>query len=132
MRKITTMHEFSKSLGDAIKRNRKKAGLTQKELSITLNMDYRTLQNIETYQSNPTMEKIYPLIRYLKVNSQEIFFPELFESSPCLNRIRLILAECSEEEAEVLIPIIEAVISALRKNGTPPVPVQEKSRASSP
>lgn len=118
------MHEFSKPLGDTTKRNRKKAGLTQKELSIILNMDYRTLQNIETYQSNPTMEKIYPLIRYLKVNSQEIFFPELFDASLYMNEILLILSSCSEEEAKALIPIIEAVLDALRKNGIPPVPLQ--------
>ena len=67
------MYEFSQPLGDIIKEGRRRAGLTQKDVSIALDMDYRTLQNIETGKGNPCMDKLYPLIRYLKVDSQGIF-----------------------------------------------------------
>ena len=73
------MYDFSKPLGDAVKKARHDAGLTQKELSVLLDMDYRTLQNIETYKGNPGMEKLYPLIRLLKIDPQEIFYPDSFQ-----------------------------------------------------
>lgn len=118
------MYEFSNPLGDVIKKGRRQAGLTQKELSIILDMDYRTLQNIETGNGNPCMDKLYPLIRMLKVDSQEIFYPELVKSTPMLNQLRLLISDCTEDEADVLIPIIVAVLSGLRKKGIPPVSVE--------
>ena len=50
------MYEFSQPLGDVIKEGRRRAGLTQKDVSIALDMDYRTLQNIETGKGNPWMD----------------------------------------------------------------------------
>ena len=118
------MYEFSKSLWDAIRTARHKAELTQKDVSIALDMDYRTLQNIETYKGNPSMEKLYALIRYLKVDSQEIFYPELSNSSPSLNRLWRLLSDCTDDEADVLIPVVVAVLSGLRKQGIPPIAVK--------
>lgn len=117
------MYDFSQSLGDAIRKGRRQAGLTQKEVSIMLDMDYRTLQNIETYKGNPSMEKLYALIRLLKIDSQEVFYPELAQSSQSVKRLRLLLSDCSEDEADVLIPVVLAVLSGLRKNGEAPIPV---------
>lgn len=119
------MYEFSRSLGDIVKKGRHQAGLTQKEVSIILDMDCRTLQNIETYKGNPSMEKLYPLIRLLKIDSQEIFYPDLISSSPTTKKLRLLLADCSDDEAEILIPVVLAVLSGLRKKGISPIPVKE-------
>ena len=118
------MYDFSQSLGDVIRNGRNPAGLAQKEVSIILDMDYRTLQIIETYKGNPSMEKLYALIRFLKVDSQEIFYPDLVRHSPSINRQRLLLSDCTEDEADVLIPVILAVLSGLRKQGVPPIPVK--------
>lgn len=118
------MYDFSRSLGDVIKNGRRKAGLTQKELSIILDMDYRTLQNIETYKGNPSMEKLYSLVRLLKVDSQEIFYPDLVNHAPSLNRLRLLLSDCTEDEADILIPVVLAVLSGLRKKGEPPIDIK--------
>lgn len=117
------MYDFSKPLGDAVKKARHDAGFTQKELSVLLDMDYRTLQNIETYKGNPGMEKLYPLIRLLKIDPQEIFYPDSFQKSPALTRLRLAVSDCSDAEADILIPIILATLSALRNKGVPPTPV---------
>jgi len=118
------MYEFSKELGEVIRNGRRKAGLTQKEVAIMLDMDYRTLQNIETGKGNPSMEKLYALIRLLKVDPQEIFYPELVRNSPSMNRLKLLLSDCTEDEADVLIPVVLAVLSGLRKKGIPPISVE--------
>ena len=106
------MQEYSRPLGDAVKRARGKLGLTQNEVADAADIDVRTVLNIENYKGNPKMEVLYPLVRALKINAREIFNPEISRESPSICQLRLLIEECSEEEA--------AVLSALRnKNATP-------------
>ena len=80
----------------------------------------RTIINIENYKGNPKLEVLYPLIRSLKIDAREIFYPEMQRESPALRQLRLLVEDCSEEEAAAIIPVLQAVISALRdKNATP-------------
>lgn len=93
------MHEYSRPLGDAIKRARGKLGLTQSEVADKADIDVRTVLNIENYKGNPKLEVLYPLIRSLKIDSREVFYPELLRDSPGLRRLRFLVEDCSEEEA---------------------------------
>jgi DNA-binding XRE family transcriptional regulator len=47
------MHEYSRPLGDAIKRSRGKLGLTQSEVADKVDIDVHTVLNIENYKGNP-------------------------------------------------------------------------------
>ena len=86
--------------------------------------------NIENYKANPKMEVLYPLVRALRIDARTIFTPELQRESPALQQLRLMVEECSEQEAEALIPVMESVLSALRakhKKTEPAVPfIREK------
>lgn len=108
------MHEYSHLLGDAVKRARGKHGLTQGEVADAANIDVRTVLNIENYRGNPKLEVLYPLIRVLNIDSREIFNSEMKRDSPSIQELRLLIEQCSEEEASSLIPILNAVIAALR------------------
>lgn len=112
------MHEFSRPLGDAVKRARGKADLTQHEVANATNIDVRTVLNIENYKGNPKMEVLYPLIRVLKIDAREIFNPEMQRKSPALRKLRLLVEDCSEEEAAALIPIFNSVLTVLRDHNT--------------
>ena len=80
----------------------------------------RTIINIENYKSNPKLEVLYPLIRSLKIDAREIFYPEMQRESPALRQLRLLVEDCSEEEAATIIPVLQSVVAALRdKNATP-------------
>ena len=57
------MSEYSRSLGDAVKRAREKSGLTQNKVAEIVDIDSCTILNIENYKGNPKMEVLYPLIR---------------------------------------------------------------------
>lgn len=92
------MQEYSRSLGDVIKRARGKLGLTQNEVADAADIDVRTVLNIENYKGNPKMEVLYPLVRALKIDAREIFNPEIQRESPALRQLRLLIEECSEEE----------------------------------
>ena len=108
------MQVYSKPLGDAVKRARGEQNLTQSQVAEAANIDVRTVLNIENYKANPKMEVLYPLIRALRIDARTIFNPELQRETPALQQLRLMIEECSEQEAEALIPVVESVIAALR------------------
>ena len=114
------MPEYSSPLGDAIKRARGKLGLTQNEVADAAEIDVRTVLNIENYKGNPKLEVLYPLVRALRIDAREIFNPEMRRETPALRQLRLLIEECSEEEAAAIIPVFQAVLTALRdQNATP-------------
>lgn len=108
------MPEYSRPLGDAIKRARGRAGLTQSEVADAANIDVRTVLNIENYKGNPKLEVLYPLVRALHLDAREIFNPEIQRETPSLRQLRLLIEECSEDEAEAIVPVFRAVLNALR------------------
>lgn len=107
------MQEYSRSLGNTVKRARGKLGLTQNEVAAAADVDVRTVLNIENYKGNPKMEVLYPLVRALQIDAREIFNPEISRESPALCQLRLLIEDCSEE-ANAMIPIFQAVLTALR------------------
>ena len=108
------MPEYAQLLGTAVKTARKKMELTQLAVANSIDIDCRTVLNIESYKGNPKMEVLYPLVRKLNINPNELFYPELQRNSPALNQLRLLVEQCNEEEAVTLIPILQSVLSALR------------------
>ena len=108
------MQEFSRSLGDAVKRARGELDLTQAQVASRIDKDTRTVMNIENYKGNPKMEVLFPLIRALKIDPREIFHPEMQRESPAIRQLRFLIEDCTEQEAATLIPVIESVLSALR------------------
>lgn len=104
------MQEYSRPLGDAVKRARGKLGLTQNEVADAADIDVRTVLNIENYKGNPKMEVLYPLVRALKIDAREIFNPEISRESPSICQLRLLIEECSEEEAAAIIPVFQSAL----------------------
>ena len=113
------MHEYSRPLGDAVKRARGRLGLTQRAVADRLDIDVRTVLNIENYKGNPKMTILFPLIRTLEIDAREVFSPEMQRESPSLHQLRLLIGNCTEEEAAVLIPVFQTILKAFRvKDGT--------------
>ena len=115
------MSEYSRVLGDVVKVSREKAGLTQAEVAAIIDRDTRTILNIENYKGNPKLEVLYPLIRALRIDSREIFHPEIHYDSPSLRQLRLLVEECSEEEAEAIIPVFQAAVQMIWNHNTMPI-----------
>ena len=53
------MPDYSKTLGDVVKRTRKDLDLTQNEVADSVDVDVRTIINIENYKGNPKLEVLY-------------------------------------------------------------------------
>ena len=105
--------EFSASLAKVVTQGRIDAGLTQNSVSAQTGVDKRTIIYMENGEGNPTLEKLYPVIRLYGVDPRPIFYPEMLIDTPSRQSLRLLLETCSEGEAAALIPIIRAVLDAL-------------------
>lgn len=108
------MPDYSRVLGDVVKVAREKAGLTQTDLATIIDKDSRTILNIENYKGNPKLEVLYPLVRSLRIDPREVFYPESHLDSPLLRQFRLLADSCTEEEAKALLPVCDSVLAALR------------------
>ena len=98
------MSEYAQSLGDAVRRARGKLNLTQGEVAAQANMDSRTILNIENYKGNPKLEILYPLIRTLHLDPQEIFYPELINPSPAMAELLQYIAPMPRSVPHPLMP----------------------------
>ena len=109
------MYEFSRALGDAVKRSRGELGLTQSQLAEAIDVDPRTVMNIENYRANPKLVVLFPLLRTLQIDPWEVFYPETRrERAPALRRLRSLVEDCGEWEAEKLLPVAESALAAIR------------------
>lgn len=114
------MIDYSRVLGDVIKRARGKLGRTQNEIANAIEVDVRTVLNIENYRGNPKFEVLLPLIRTLQIDANEVFYPEQQQKPSEFHKLYAIVSECSAEEAAFLFPVMEAVLAVLRaKDATP-------------
>ena len=110
------MPDYSRPLGDAVKRARGRQGLTQNEVASATGIDVRTVLNIENYKGNPKMEVLYPLVRALNIDAREIFNPELQRDTPALRQLRLLVEECSEDDAEALVSVLQTILKVIKSN----------------
>lgn len=112
------MPDFTRPLGDTVRKARLEAGLSQRGVADKLNLDVRTILNIENYKGNPKMEVLFPLIRALHIDPGEIFYPESQWDSPAFRQFQLLMADCSEEEIIALLSVCKSVLSVFHsKNG---------------
>lgn len=109
------MHDIKKNLAVAVREARLESGLSQEKLAEILNLDQRTILNIEAGRGNPKFEKLYPLITYLHIPADKIFYPDHNETSPNLQKLITLLNDCTETEASELIPVIRYMLHLLRK-----------------
>ena len=108
------MQDYKQALGNAVKRARTNMDMTQIEVADAADIDVRTVLNIENSRGNPKLEVLFPLVRVLNIDSREIFNPELQRESKELYRLRQMIASCTDEEAAVLVGVVESVLTALR------------------
>lgn len=108
------MLDFTKPLGDTVKKARTELGLTQVNVAERAAIDSRTILNIENYNGNPKMEILFPLVRTLQIDPWEIFYPNMKNPNEALRHMQIFLQECSNEEIEAMLPICKALLTVLR------------------
>ncbi len=108
------MHYDTKKLGNIIRQARLKLGMTQREVADATGIDARTVLNIENTGGNPQFNVLYPLIRVLKIDPREIFYPEKQNQSHEAYEVHLLVGSLIDSEAKEILPVIQSVLTMLR------------------
>lgn len=109
------MHEIKQNLANAVREARIALGLSQEKLAEVLNLDQRTILNIEAGRGNPKFEVLYPLITYLNIHTEPIFYPDRQNQPPSLQKLVHLLSDCTEQEAADILPIVRSTLAVVRK-----------------
>lgn len=109
------MNDAKQNLAAAVRDARTGLGLSQERLAEILNIDSRTILNIEAGRGNPKFEKLYPLVTYLKIPASKIFDPNYREEAPNRQKLLALQNDCTEQEAANLLPMIRYLLEILRK-----------------
>ena len=80
------MNDFTKPLADSIRQARANLGLTQEQVAELANTDPMNIMKMENTNrnANPELATLYPVIRALNIDPQEIFilkYPEIIRGS---------------------------------------------------
>ena len=110
------MNDAKQNLAIAVREARTGLKLSQEKLAEILDIDKRTILKIEAGSGNPQFEKLYPILAYLNIPTDNIFHPGSGHESPNLQRLTMALSDCSEEEAKKLLPAIRYLLSLMRKS----------------
>ena len=108
------MHLFSRPLADSVKKARRRMDLTQEQVAALAETNTRTICDIEHGKSNTRMNILFPLVRALRIDPREFFYPETGLESSVKHQLRVLIDDCSDEEAFLILSTSEAMINALR------------------
>lgn len=109
------MNDAKQNLASAVREARTELGLSQEKLAEILNIDSRTILNIEAGRGNPKFEKLYPLITYLKIPADKIFYSNYKNEAPNLQKLLALQKDCTDQEAVDLLPMVRYLLELLRK-----------------
>ena len=109
------MNDVKQNLASTIREARTELGLSQEKLAENLGLDTRTILNIEAGRGNPKFEVLYPLITYLKIPADTIFYPDTESQQPNLQKLLTTLKDCTDQEADALLPMVRYMLDLLRK-----------------
>ena len=108
------MHIFSRPLGEAVKKARKKMRITQDKAAELADTNARTISAIENGKSNTRMDILYPLIRGLRIDPNDIFYPEKNGDSSAKHQLHVLIDSCTEQEVVALLKTSETVLDVIR------------------
>lgn len=103
------------NLADAIREARTKCGLSQEKLAEAVGLSNHAIIKIESGEGNPKFENLYKIVTYLKMSTDRIFYPETKNERPNLQRLTMELSDCSEDEAERLLPAVQYLLELMHK-----------------
>ena len=106
------MHSNTETLGQIIKKARKRCNLTIEALADKIDVSERYLYRIENEGKKPSFDVLYKMIRCLSISSDSIFYPEKPSKESEIEDLVRMLHNCNERDLE----IIKATVKAMNDN----------------
>ncbi|MCM1512075.1 MAG: helix-turn-helix domain-containing protein [Oxalobacter formigenes] len=109
------MLDYISALASAIKNRRKELGLTQDEAAGKAAIAPRTIPDIENRKDNPRLSTLFGIVRVLKMDANDIFYPEIKHGTYNQVKLQTMFADCFDSEADLLYEVCTSILSSLRK-----------------
>lgn len=108
------MNEFDfKAIGVAIKRERKKAGMTREQLAEIIHISSRYLISIENDGQPPSFQVFYDLVRSLNISVDQYIFDTPSGAATTLRRNTYLLMDAlTENELIIVESTIRGILDA--------------------
>lgn len=104
---------IKQELGEKIKRERKRQGLTQEQLAEMIDISSRNLSNIEIGQNFPKAETLEKILKSLNISTEDLFANDHIKNSEeLLNSIDALLnnAKSDNSKLEKIYKIIKFLV----------------------
>jgi len=108
------MSDYAKALGEVVLRERKAQKITQAQLAELIGTTEQTIRKTEHGNSNLQMSVLFPLIRALHIDPVEVFYPETSQERSAKKQLDMLIADFSDDEINLMLPILQASLEALR------------------
>lgn len=126
------MLDYIVALATAIRSRRKQLGLTQDEAAERASIASRTILDIENRKVNPRLSTLFGIVRALKMDANDIFYPEIKQGTSNQVKLQTAFADCSDSEAELLYEVCTSVLSSLRKRECGYIETQNRKEPATP
>ena len=103
--------QITDRLGNILRELREENHLTREQVADRTDIGLRHVAAIELGEKNPSVDSLYRLIRGIGVPSDRIFYPELFEKNPDLDRASRLLVSCTPKQRQLVIAFIEMLLA---------------------
>lgn len=110
------MSDYAKALGEVVYRERKAQKITQAQLAELAGTTEQTIRKIEHGNSNLQMSVLFPLLRALHIDPVEVFYPEAVQDQSAKRQLDMLIAPCSDDQIEALLPIVRATLELLHSD----------------
>ena len=106
---------YCRPIGDVLIKARQKQNLSQERIAEATKSSLRTVQMVEHYEANPSLEFLYTLVRFLRLDSNTFFYPEEMEDRPVLKNFIATHRHCTDDELLFLESLYAPALNVYRK-----------------
>ena len=110
------MQNAKNNLAKIVKKARLEKKLTQEKLAERIDVRPRTILQIENGRGNPQVDVLFPLVRALDIEPDEVFYYDQREPSTALEQLILELKNLSPSKLEIVIYALHMLLELL-ENG---------------
>ncbi len=97
-------------LGNRIRKIREGKGLSREELAEMTGLSSRHISSIELAEKAARPKTLEVIIKALGVSADRIFYPELQEKDPLLEKITHLAASCDEKQKRFIAEFVELIL----------------------
>lgn len=104
------MTKTNYGFGDAMRRAREAAHISQESLAEQLDVSMEHISNLEREVRHPSFDTLYQICQILNLSIDAVFFPECNEGQDARHRLQRRIQVMSARDLDVLLAAAEAMV----------------------